>query len=170
MTAFGKKQRRFSVALYRYPWLEYSIIKDAVFCQACRFFGDGKSKFEGSSGVRDWKGLIERASVHNDGYPHKRAFERLQIAKAMAIQGDVRTQVAASEDISSVERNRAHLKVVLDVLLLCARQGLPLRGHDEGEDSNNEGNFLAVFKLLSTTTTCGGGSMNSRRTQSFCHR
>ena len=36
---FGDKSRAFSPSWYNsYPWLEYSIIKDAVFCYPCCFF------------------------------------------------------------------------------------------------------------------------------------
>ncbi len=47
--------------------------------------------------------------------------------------------------------NREGLKMILSVILWLARQGLPLRGHREQDDSpsNNRGNFLELlqFKL-----------------------
>ncbi len=38
---------------------------------------------------------------------------------------------------SFVERNREHIKVVLDVVLFCAKQDIPLRGHRESEEALN---------------------------------
>ena len=55
---FGDKSRAFSPSWYNnYPWLEYSIIKDAVFCYPCRFF-IASHKFDNSfvtCGFCHWK-------------------------------------------------------------------------------------------------------------------
>ena len=51
-------------------------------------------------------------------------------------------------DYSFTERNREHLKVVLDIVLFCAKQDIPLRGHRETEDAVNKGNFLELFKFM----------------------
>ncbi len=54
---------------------------------------------------------------------------------------------------SFVERNREHIKVVLDVVLFCAKQDISLRGHRESEEALNRGNFLELFRLLSNYDT-----------------
>ncbi len=35
---FGDRKRAFSTHYFKYPWVEYSIERDAVFCFACRHF------------------------------------------------------------------------------------------------------------------------------------
>ena len=50
---------------------------------------------------------------------------------------------------SFVERNREHIKVVIDLVLCCAKQGIPLRGHRENEEALNRGNFLELFQMIS---------------------
>lgn len=52
-------------------------------------------------------------------------------------------------NITFVERNRQHVKVVLDIVMMCAKQDIPLRGHRETEETLNRGNFLEIFKLIS---------------------
>lgn len=47
------------------------------------------------------------------------------------------------------QRNKEHLKIVLDIVMLCAKQDIALKGHRETGDSLNKGNFLEMFKLLS---------------------
>ncbi|KAJ8375480.1 hypothetical protein SKAU_G00060600 [Synaphobranchus kaupii] len=47
-----------------------------------------------------------------------------------------------------VDRNRAHVKVVTDIALFCAKQGIALRGHREDAESMNRGNFLELFELM----------------------
>ena len=37
-----------------YPWLEYSVERDAVFCFPCRFFRFGADKALTCTGFRDW--------------------------------------------------------------------------------------------------------------------
>lgn len=47
-----------------------------------------------------------------------------------------------------IARNRKHLLTMLDVVLFCVRQEIPLRGSDESKNSSNKGNFLETFDLL----------------------
>ncbi len=44
--------------------------------------------------------------------------------------------------LSFVERNREHIKVVIDLILFYAKQDIPLRGHHENEEALNKGHFL----------------------------
>lgn len=50
--------------------------------------------------------------------------------------------------IDSIERNWAHVKVVIDILLFCTKQGIAPHGHKEETESLNRGNFLELFKLI----------------------
>lgn len=47
-----------------------------------------------------------------------------------------------------MERNRDHIEVVLDIVLFCAKQDIPLHGHRESEEALNRGNFWELFRLL----------------------
>jgi hypothetical protein len=47
-----------------------------------------------------------------------------------------------------VLRNPLYLRSVIDAVLYLSRQGLPLRGADESEDSQNCGNFLQLIGLI----------------------
>ena len=53
-----------------------------------------------------------------------------------------------ARDKAFVERNREHIKVVLDIVMLCAKQDLSLRGGRETEADLNRGNFLEIFKWV----------------------
>lgn len=52
-------------------------------------------------------------------------------------------------NIAFVDRNRQHVKVVLDIVMMCAKQDIPLRGHRETEEAMNRENFLEIFKFIS---------------------
>ena len=42
------------------------------------------------------------------------------------------------------------MQTMLKIALLCARQDLALRGHDESENSENKGNFKEILALLAS--------------------
>ena len=44
-----------------------------------------------------------------------------------------------------IKRNRDHLKVILDIVLFCVKQDIPLHGHS---DPLNKGNFTQLFKFM----------------------
>lgn len=51
-------------------------------------------------------------------------------------KGTVLDQLNRDEvNVSFVERNREYIKVVLDIVLFCAKQDIPLRGHRESEEA-----------------------------------
>ena len=45
-------------------------------------------------------------------------------------------------------KNRHYVKSVAEVLLLCSRQEIALRGHRESIESQNRGNFLELLTLV----------------------
>ena len=47
-----------------------------------------------------------------------------------------------------IENNRHYLRNVAEVLLVCGRQDLALRGHNESPSSSNRGNFLEILNLV----------------------
>ena len=44
--------------------------------------------------------------------------------------------------------NRHYIKTIAEIVLLCARQEIALRGHHELVDSQNPGNFRAILDLV----------------------
>ncbi|CAM8879731.1 unnamed protein product [Rhodiola kirilowii] len=61
---------------------------------------------------------------------------------------DVGEKRAKSEAGDEVDRNehRIRLNVSIDVSRFLLQQGLPFRGHDESEESNNQDNFMELIK------------------------
>ena len=49
-----------------------------------------------------------------------------------------------------IQENQKYLRTMLKIALLCARQDLALRGHDESENSENKGNFKEILALLAS--------------------
>lgn len=161
-----------------FPWLAVSRVpgKEGAFCVPCVLFNCAQSV--GGRGVS-----AERQKVGNLVIRPLMNFSNLtgSLATNGSLTGHAATQyhlhnVATMEnfrrlsfntkiDIQNqlddahareVERNRAILRPIIDTILLCARQNIPLRGHryedgsvsPTGEDPlKNDGNFRALLRF-----------------------
>jgi hypothetical protein len=151
-TVFGKQNRAFSTTYYAsYPWLEYSVERDAVFCFPCRHFHTDRLFVEElfiNTGMRDWKKLSEKLSKHAGSQSHISHMKKWLAFKSIGKTGSVAMQVSGAHR-AQVLKNRQYLAMVCDVVKLLAKLGLPFRGHDEGKYSMSKGNFLEVCDFLS---------------------
>ncbi|XP_028126583.1 zinc finger MYM-type protein 1-like [Camellia sinensis] len=100
--SFGQKLRQFNQAWFNeFPnWLEYSVVKDVVFCLCCYLF-----------------------------------------------KLDIRDQAGGDSFVARIEY-QTRLNASVDCVKFLLRQGLAFRGHDESENSSNQGNFLELIKFL----------------------
>ena len=55
-----------------------------------------------------------------------------------------------SQRASAVAANRMYISTLSQVAVLCARQGIALRGHDESSTSSNKGNYVEILELLTS--------------------
>lgn len=85
--------------------------------------------------------------LHVNSSGHLFAAERYASFLATKKQGSVASQLNDAQ-VTFVAENRQYLKSIVDVVMVCARQGIALRGHRESEDKLNRGNFLALQDLV----------------------
>jgi len=158
-TMFSKTSRCFNPAWYKkYNWLEYSIERDACFCYPCHLFGSQGSTFSSrpepvftSVGFRNWKhatGKTGALQVHSNCYSHKQAVIAWEQYKVNAKHGTLLPDQMGSSRDAVISKNRHYLRSVAEVLLLCSRQEIALRGHRESVESQNRGNFLELLALV----------------------
>ena len=99
--------------------------------------------------------IKEKMDMHETTEYHKRALERGLCIKSQ-IQNltkriDVQINTVANENMKT---NEAILPLIVNTVRLCAKQQIPLRGHREDkinyseQPSENEGNFIALIRLL----------------------
>jgi len=69
---------------------------------------------------------------------HISSFEKFQLFIQTEKTGNVHTQLSTAHK-DSVQKNRNDLKVIIEISIYLARQGIAQRGHDESEHSNNQG-------------------------------
>lgn len=149
-TKFGEKLRGFNAQNYeKYTWLEYSTNENKVYCFVCRIFGkemrDQNEKFT-TTGYNNWKKLSEALQKHEKSTVHIQSKQMHYMY--LHQQSNVHEQVVTQHE-KEVEQNKEHLLKIIDIILYLVRQGLPLRGHRENEESKNKGNFLEMVQLFS---------------------
>ncbi|KAJ8314716.1 hypothetical protein KUTeg_006866 [Tegillarca granosa] len=145
----GKKQRRFnSEWLEKYGWLRYSVSKDALYCACCTIFGktDAKEKtFTFASPVTDWSNLSHLVHRHfREGSSHYDC--EIMGLIFCDIANKKRESIAST--ISSyhqelVCKNRHILFKIIEVIILCGRQNIPLRGRVD-----QKSNFVSILNTI----------------------
>lgn len=131
---------------------------DACFCYPCRLFGSVGGGYTSRplqvftlKGFRNWKhatGKNGSLAVHDACLSHRQA-----VVAWYSYTHTMTTGVTVADQLGNaraelVQRNRQYLKTIAEVLLLCARQDISLRGHRESADSTNRGNFLSILSLV----------------------
>ena len=103
--------------------------------------------------------LEERCSKmdnHNDSEAHKHALA----AWMQWRQDETRTvaSVISSANAQTIKENRHYIGAVVNVVSLCCKYAIALRGHRESNDEPsyvNKGNYLAILNICSRARSCG---------------
>ncbi|KAH7679324.1 Ribonuclease H-like protein [Dioscorea alata] len=143
-TSIGNVLRRFNP-------IEYSIDKDAAFCLYCYLFKPDIRK-QGSAnsfvieGFTNWN-KKDRLKTHIGGLnsAHNQAYRKCQ--DLMNQNQNIQSILIKQGDQARSEY-RTRLTASVDCLRFLLRQGIPFRGHDESEESNNQGNFLELLHFF----------------------
>ena len=150
-TQIGDRKRSFSSHWYsKFPFIEYSTQRDAVFCFPCRHFplthGNSDGVFT-NLGFQNWKKIGSKLDGHKNSETHKDSMARWQAFTQVKMTGTVVEQLDR-ERSAVVASNRQFLTSIAKVAVLCARQCIALRGHNESDSSENKGNFLEILQLV----------------------
>ena len=140
--SFASQTRSFNPTWYKtFKFLEYSEAHDQAYCFVCRNFSNKKSSF--TSGYANWINGARDVKYHWSTPDHEFSVQKHAAYIASKIRGPVSTQIN-SQCRETVLRNRRVVATHVEILLLCAKQEIALRGHREDAASKNRGNFLAI--------------------------
>ena len=142
-------------------WLAYSARPDHIgaWCiTCCLFLSDNEKASLGSfvkTPFRTYNKSKEKFDGHETKEYHKKAVERSYVVRAQVsnIQKRIDTQID-SVRMDNIQSNKTVLPLIVDAVMLCAKQQIALRGHrDYNIDfaeapAQNEGNFIAILRLL----------------------
>ena len=154
-TYFSGKARSFNPAWYKqWPWLEYSVSKDAAFCYPCRMFSTSVSastsrpeKTFSKTGFRDWKHATGAKGILTSCLSHKEAVVAWEQFQSTQQRGSV-AELLGNVRAEQIQRKKHYIKTIAEVLLLCSKQEIEIRGHRESIDSTNKGNFGEILDLV----------------------
>ncbi|KAL4113589.1 hypothetical protein QTP88_017193 [Uroleucon formosanum] len=157
-TMQGASERSFQKSWFeKYVWLEYSPSKDLAFCFPCRIFkGNNLNSSQlddafSKTGFCSWYRGINRFNKHQITKSH--IFSTQAMADYLNTTSiDQQIDISRKEYISKCEsdrlRNREIMKRLIDITLCFVKGGKPLRGHDEGEKSNQKGLFKEIVNTF----------------------
>ena len=146
----ANRPRQFSLSWFdKYPWIEYSVERDAAFCFVCYLF---KDKFKGANnsfvkdGWSNWN-KCQRLNKHEGGVKsiHNQAQEKFNFfLKQESSIPNVLVKISREDMRLYIARLTHSLRCVRFIL----NQGLAFRGKYECEESSNKGNFLELLTWL----------------------
>ena len=140
--------RRFNAEYYKtYQWLEFSLIKNKIYCFCCRMFNPFCAL---KDGIAIDSNYTKKIKNHNDSKMHQTCMERWKTRQLMDKNKNSIASQTNSHHSAEVKKNRENLTIVIQILIFLAKQGLPLRAHDESENSKNKGNFLELIDLIAS--------------------
>ena len=156
----GCKRHFQSGWLTKYNGLVYSESADGGFCKYCVTFAKCGPKVK-ELGVLVNKPLtnFKKATEKLDEHFHDKQFHKAAMEAAMLfIKVQKNKSLSIDQQLSNLRRqnvakNRLVLRSIVEAVILCARQGLALRGHRddsthvESAPLANHGNFLALLQF-----------------------
>ena len=152
----NSQSRRFQKQWYdEFPFIEYSVEQDAVYCFPCRTAGlpnssNHSNKILVEGGFKNWKNAKESFNGHQDrnkNPAHHSAVDALELHQQTQKFGHVIDVLKAHAESTSDDRHEYLIRIV-SIVQYLAKQGIAFRGHDEKESSSNRGNFLELLELL----------------------
>ncbi|ESN90119.1 hypothetical protein HELRODRAFT_182815 [Helobdella robusta] len=132
--ASTKRDLRFQLSwINRFPWITYSEVNTGAFCRICVIMGRSK------------KEVISINSELADN------FFKVMSLKTLSVVDQIN-----SEKKRQQEENKSKLTSIVKAIILCGKQGIPLRGKSDSgriqtssepkESLLNEDNFRAILK------------------------
>ena len=141
----------------RRTWLIYSAAKGACFCFPCILFAKERSTCAGKTsslinatqGNNDWRHLSDVIPQHERNPAHRKCYVKwkqleMGIKTGNTIDSELQDAIAAEKDIW-----RGVLRVIVDVIMFCAKNNLPLRGAADKIGAPDSGIFLSTIDLVS---------------------
>ncbi|XP_038699623.1 zinc finger MYM-type protein 1-like [Tripterygium wilfordii] len=133
----GDQNRRFQQSWFiKFPWLEYSISKDAAFCFPCFVFQDREP--------------LHSAFIINGFTSWKRVNNRAICVFLAHMGGPTSLHNNAVRNVEALKNISQHIDKVINVQMFdgLLYKDCALRGHDKSLTSKNRGNLVELISLI----------------------
>ncbi|KAH9781335.1 TTF-type domain-containing protein [Citrus sinensis] len=152
LTNDGMQERRFQYHWFKkFPWLEYSEVKDSAFCFPCFLFYEIPSnnpKFV-IEGFSSWKRVDNGKKcpfLQHEGGPSSHHNKNMQSWGCLRNPIQHIDRLINAQTSQQLLENRLRLKTSIIAVKWLAKQACAFRGHDESVNSRNRGNFIELIK------------------------
>ena len=145
---YNRENRSFQKNWYiNRPWLEYSIENDRVYCYYCRHFGSTTNSINRNqsdsflTGYNNWKNALDKSrgfTKHEISVAHTIATANYNEYLAREKSKSTVMNVVDKGRLEQIRKNRERLIKIASTILLCGRQLISLRDHEEHSQSVNE--------------------------------
>ena len=137
-----------------------------MYCRACVFFTQHKGSFGGQAAGQfvsvpftNWVVQSQKMNAHARRDYHLTAMIRMKEFLTRYRNPTKSIDVGFEREIQQrIENNQKVLESLFRIVLLCGKQGIPLRGHRddnvswfEEDDGNNVGNFIELVRFRAET-------------------
>ena len=145
--------------LQRYPWLAYSKNEDGGFCLPCVLFHQS-TDLRTPPGIlvntplTNFRKALEILDKHSHKQYHKTAILKMNDFQKVMTNRQTSVQVQLNQAaVELVRNNRKKLVSIIQTIILCGQQNIPLRGHRdssvniENDPTGHHGNFWALLQF-----------------------
>jgi hypothetical protein len=140
----GIKRKLSTSWLKKHSWLRYSVSKDVLYCYCCVLFGTEGTRDKSfvTSPVSDWSNVYNYIKRHErlDSHSHNEQ-SALHFVDVKDSKKEPVTSLLSSMHKEDIERNRHIINQIIEVLILCGRQNISIRGH-----TPDRSNFMAILR------------------------
>ncbi|KAK3091798.1 hypothetical protein FSP39_022710 [Pinctada imbricata] len=143
--------------MVQFPWLTFSKLLNGGLCKFCVLFPQSnfqhQDTFVTSPFISYKKALGKKSSLlkHQSSEHHKNAKMYYQTLLASTESPSTSLPYRFNkQNQANFDCNKKVLESIVDAVIFCGKQNIPLRGHrdDSTSDASNKGNFLAILKLI----------------------
>lgn len=134
-----------------YTWIEYSVSRDAIFCNVCRNFALKKNRLKDQTfivhGYRNWSNACIKSkglAMHEQSLVHRNALLN-QIESKQRVESNA--EVSELLNSAILEKRRYYIGSIVDIIILLSSRELAFRGNWDKEACNEDGLFNALFKF-----------------------
>jgi len=96
--------------------------------------------------------LNEKLLKHSKTVQHLTSTVQYNSYKSSKLTGTIVTQLSTAKK-NEILKNRQYMKVLINITLFCAKQGLALRGHDEKSSTVSNTGRKICFHFSTATIT-----------------
>ncbi|XP_014675618.1 PREDICTED: 52 kDa repressor of the inhibitor of the protein kinase-like [Priapulus caudatus] len=141
------KTRKFQIQwLFSFPWLVYSRSSDGGVCKYCALFSNTQATLV-TRPLTTCNKTPEKLKAHSQSSNHQASVTKASCFVEIMKGQQKNVQEQLSKGLANrIAENRQKMRSIVETVILCGRQNLPLRGNHEGHEDDRS-NFRALLNF-----------------------